>query len=393
MTTSVLHRLIPKSALRNMDPEHNPRVTNMELFFDLVYVFSIIQLSHFLLAHNTWHGALEALTLFAAVWWAWNYTSWATNWLNPDHASGRALIVVLMACALLMAIAMPLAYSTRAGLFVGAYVTMALVRAGYMAILFRGERMGQNYKQLFAWSAFSGLFWIAGALSPDARLMLWICAVIIDYSAPYTGFWLPGKGSTPMESWPLRGLHLLERNQQVFIISLGESILLLGGLLVGHALHADTLIAAGIGFLLIVSLWWIYFIQLSETGEHRFAQTTDHTRMARAGLAYAHGVMVGGAIVVAVAIELMVAHPHDAVHMPTAIIAAAGPSLFLLGSVLFHRTMAHKIPLSSLIAIAVLCGWSWLAVQLHASGLVLGAGVLFVMAVVAACGRANEAHR
>ncbi|UTD54147.1 low temperature requirement protein A [Halomonas sp. MS1] len=388
MKATIFHNLAPKAALRNIGPGETPRVTNVELFFDLVYVFAIIQLSHFLLAHDNWVGALEAVTLFAAAWWAWNYTSWATNWLDPDHASGRVLMIVLMACALLMAIAIPHAFSSRAGLFVGAYVAMALIRAGYMSIVFRGEQMGRNYAQLCAWSAISGVFWIAGVVFPSARLELWIIAVVIDYSAPYVGFWLPGQGATPMDSWPLRGLHLLERNQQVFIIALGESILLMGGLLVSQSLGAGVIAAAAIGFLLIITLWWIYFVHLAEAGEHSFEHAADHTRLARAGLAYAHGVMVCGAIVVAVAIELIVAHPHDAIHTPTALFAFAGPTIFLVGSAMFHRTMASKLPVCYLLAGVALAAWAWLALTMHLNGLWLGGGMLVVMITLAA-----TAHR
>lgn len=378
----VLDRIVPQGALR--DPAQPPRVTNMELFFDLVYVFTIIQLSHYLLAHQTWGGALEALTLFAAVWWAWNYTAWATNWLDPNHGSGRLVMAVLMGCALLMAVAMAQAFDARAGLFVGAYVAMAVIRAGYMALVFRGQRMGRNYAQLLAWSGISGAVWIAGAVLPEHRLALWIAAVGIDYAAPYLGFWLPRLGATPMESWPLRGLHLFERNQQVFIIALGESILLLGGLLAKQPLGAAVVAAAALGFLLIVALWWIYFVDLAEAGEHRFVHAADHARLARAGLAYAHGVMVAGAIVMAVAIELIVAHPLEAVHGPTALIAFAGPTLFLAGSALFHRTMAERLPVSHLAAVAVLAVWAGLALALHLSGLWLGVGVLAVMLTLAA---------
>jgi low temperature requirement protein LtrA len=243
--------------------------------------------------------------------------------------------------------------------------------------------MGQNYAQLCAWSAISGLFWIAGALLPDQRAWLWIVAVLLDYAAPYLGFWLPKYGATPMESWPLRGLHLLERNQQVFIIALGESVLLLGGLLVEKPLHADVIAAATLGFLLILTLWWIYFVHLSETGEHGFSHSADHTRLARAGLAYAHGVMVCGAIVMAVAIELIVGHPLDAVHLPVAVIAASGPSIFLAGSAMFHRTMAQKLPLNYLIAVLALGVWSFAALTLHLNGLWLAAGVLAVMVALA----------
>jgi low temperature requirement protein LtrA len=387
MRLSVFHRFIPISALRNLAPEETPRVTTMELFFDLVYVFSIIQLSHFLLAHTSWLGALEAVTLFAAVWWAWNYTAWAANWVNPDHPSGRGLMIVLMGCALVMAIAMPQAFDERAGLFAGAYVAMAVIRATYMAFVCRGQVMGRNYAQLGAWSALSGLFWIAGAMFAEARLALWMIAVLLDYSAPYLGFWLPGRGATPMESWPLKGLHLFERNQLIFIIALGESILLLGGLLVDHPLHPDTVLAAIIGFALIVTLWWIYFVDLSEPAEHRFEQDKAHTRLARAGLAHSHGVAVCGAIVMAVAIELIVAHPHDPIHAPTAIVAFAGPAIFLLGCAMFLRVMAARSRLAYLVAVAALAAWALTAVALHLNGLWLGVGVLAIMLAVAASAR------
>jgi low temperature requirement protein LtrA len=377
---------VPTAALRDLGPEDTPRVTNMELFFDLVYVFTIIQLSHYLLGHANWLGALEYATLFAAVWWAWNYTAWAANWVNPDHPSGRALMVVLMGCALLMAIAAPQAFSDRAGLFAGAYVAMALIRASYMALVFRGQVMGRNYAQLGVWSAISGLFWIAGAIVEPLRLALWILAVVIDYAAPYAGFWLPGKGAAPMASWTLKGLHLFERNQLIFIIALGESILLLGGYLVSHDIHFDTGLAALTGFLLIVTLWWIYFVDLAEPGEHRFEHETDHTSLARAGLAYAHGVAVCGAIITAVAIEMIVAHPHDAIHAETAIIAFAGPSVFLLGCTIFHRVTAERLRALYLLAVAALAAWGWVALSMHLNGLWLGAGVLAIMMGIAGLG-------
>ena len=382
-----LDRFIPTECLRPQDSGAEARVTTLELFFDLVYVFTIIQLSHYLLHHLSWHGAVEAATLFAAIWWAWNYTAWSANWMNPDHPSGRALMVILMGFALLMAIAVPKAFGDRALLFALAYSAMALIRAFYMSRLFRGQQMGQNYAQLGTWSALSSLFWIAGALLPDLRLILWIIAVMVDYAAPYAGFWVPGKKPTPMDSWPLRGLHLFERNQLVFIIALGESILLLGAMLTEHDLQADVIMAGIVGFLLIVSIWWIYFVDLSEPGEHRFSHSADHARLARAGLAYAHGVMVCGAIVTAVAIEMIVAHPHDAIHAPNAVVAFAGPSLFLLGCAIFHRTMAEAFRLGYAVAIVALGLWCWFALSLHLTGLLLGLGVLIILVALAALGQ------
>ena len=379
MSTSPLSRLAPTSALRQLKADETPNVTNMELFFDLVYVFTIIQLSHYLLEHQSWLGALQFAILFAAVWWAWNYTAWATNWLNPDHKAGRLFMVVLMACALLMAIAMPYAYSETATLFVGAYIVMGLFRAGYMALLFRGQQMGQNYAQLFTWSAIAAIFWIAGAVFPESRTVLWLIAVLIDYTAPFTGFWLPSLGATSMDSWPLSGLHLLERNQQVFIIALGESILLLGGTLVGTTISFTVGLAAAFGFGSIVLLWWLYFVRTTSAGEEVFEQEGDHTELARSGLAYSHGVMVCGAIIVAVAIEQIIAHPDSAVHLPVVIVTTLGPIIYLLGSVLFYRSLTGQVPLRYLLAIATLAVWGVVAALLHVSGLVLGVGVFAIL--------------
>lgn len=388
-----LDRIAPKAALGARDGGSGVRVTNTELFFDLVYVFSIIQLSHFLLEHQSWTGALQALTLFAAVWWSWNYTAWATNWVHPNHPAGRVLVIVLMACALAMAVAMPEAFSERAGLFVAAYVLMAIVRAAYMALLFRGERMGRNYAQLGAWSAMSGMLWIAGAVLDEYRLPFWIAAVIVDYTAPFVGFWLPRFGITPISTWPLSGLHLLERNQQVFIIALGESVLLLGGTLAGAPLDSGRILAAAVGFLWIVTLWWIYFIDASERGEHAFLHQTDHTRLARSGLAFAHGIMVCGAIVVAVAIETIIAHPEEPAHVQTILFAVSGPSLFLLGSTVFYRTMAAHVPLGYLAAVIALVAVGAGVYLLHASGLVLGLGIVAVMVALAAIVQSHHSAR
>jgi low temperature requirement protein LtrA len=391
MSSSLLARLFPVASLRTRDESGHLKVTTLELFFDLVYVFTIIQLSHYLLENQTWSGALEAATLFAAVWWAWNYTAWAANWINPDHTAGRVFMLFLMACALLMAVAIHYAFGYRAGLFVFAYVTMALVRAGYMAIVMRGTQMGQNYMQLCAWSGLSGLFWIPGALSESLRLQLWIIAVLIDYAAPYASFWLPRYGKTPMETWTLKGLHLLERNQLIFIIALGESILLLGGTMVRADLDGVIVLTGAIGFLLIISLWWLYFVHSGEDGEEAFEHEAEQTKLARAGLAYAHGIMVCGAIVVAVAFEAIIAHPLEAVHLPSIIIAVAGPLIFLAGSILFRRTISRAIPTTYVLPFIALPIIGFMVNAAHASGLLLGFGVMITMLLTALLQPRNRA--
>ena len=116
-----------RSLLRNHGGGH-ASVSNLELFFDLVYVFAITQLSHFLLVHLDWMGAAQTAILFFAVWWAWMYTTWATNWIDPDRAANRFLIGAVMLSSLVLACALPGAFGPKGWQFVAAYLTVQIGR-------------------------------------------------------------------------------------------------------------------------------------------------------------------------------------------------------------------------------------------------------------------------
>ncbi len=335
--------LAPRSVHRDRPVGEAVEVGPIELFFDLVYVFIIIQMSHHLLEHLTWTGALQTAVLFAAVWWAWNYSAWAMNWLEPGDARVRVLLAVLMLAALGMGVALPHAFEETAGLFVGSYVALQVIRSGYLVLAFRGHDavMRRNYEQLLAWSVFASVFWVAGVFAGgDARLVWWLVAVVVDYVAPWVGFVVPGRGPTPMSAWSLRAEHLAERNRLVFIISLGETILILGFTLSGmEALSVGAVTATVLGFVLLVLLWWVYFDHMVPD------QPDDPGRSAEAGraaFAYGHAAMVGGAIVVAVAIELVVAHPHGHVDVPMVLTMVAGPLLYLAGNLVALRAQAGE---------------------------------------------------
>jgi low temperature requirement protein LtrA len=263
----------------------------MELFFDLVYVFAVTQLSHHLLEHLTVRGAVETLVLFLAVWWAWNYTAWATNWIDPDHPAVRGLLVVLMLISLVMAVKIPRAFGEEGLGFATAYVALQAVRSAFMVVAFRGQRMGRNYAQLLAWTGIAGIAWVAGAFVPgDGRLLVWIGALVLDYGAPLHGFALPGLGRTPMRAWTLAGGHLAERNQQVVLIALGESILATGATFGELPARAPIVTAFVVGFVGTVSLWWLYFVRYAEEGARAITHAPDPARLGRAGYAYAHGI-------------------------------------------------------------------------------------------------------
>ncbi|WP_196807290.1 low temperature requirement protein A [Candidatus Solirubrobacter pratensis] len=351
-------------------------MTATELFFDLVYVFAVTQLSHLLLGHLTPRGALETAVLLAAVWWAWNYTAWATNWIDPDRPPVRALLIGLMLLSLIMSAAIPEAFDGRGLQFAGAFVAMGLVRGAFMVYALRGSRMGRNYAQLTAWTAIAGAVWIVGALlDGDARLATWLLALALDYAAPLHGFQLPGAGRTPTADWTLAGGHLAERGQLVVLIALGESLLAAGKTFSDLETEPAVVFAFVSGFFMSVSLWSAYFIRSAQEGARVISQATDPTRVARSAYAYAHGLMVGGIIVAAVGIDLAIEHPGGQTATSTAATILGGPGLYLLGSALFNWSLTGIPPTSRLAGVAVLALLSPVA-------LVAGPAALLCMAAV-----------
>jgi len=363
----------------------------MELFFDLVYVFAITQLSDFLYDQTTVRGAVQALVLFTAVWWAWNYTAWATNWIDPDRPPVALLMIVLMAISLVMSAAVPEAFGSRGFPFAAAYVALQLTRSAFVTWAFpRGDRMRRNYAQLLAWSAIAGVVWIVGAFVPtDARIPVWLAAIALDIGAPIHGFRLPGFGATPIEDWTLAGAHLAERCQLVLMIALGESVLRVGltfSLGRGSATE-DT--AFLLGFVTTAALWATYFLQHAEQGAAAIARSpADAARVGRAAYAYAHAIMVAGVIVVAVAVHHTIADPGGGVSAASGATMLAGPVLYLAGLVLFKHEVGRGAigpPLAGIAALAVLT-----VPALFVDRLVLCAAVAVVLVALAiGAGRAD----
>ena len=354
----------------------------VELFFDLVYVFAIIQLSHLLIEHLSWTGAAQTVVVFAAVWWGWNYTAWAMNWLDPSRTGVQLLSGVLMLAALGMAIAIPSAFGDGAWLFIGCYLFMGVLRPVFMMITYRGHQLAANYRMLLLWTLLAGVFWMAGALlPPEWRLFAWLVAVLVDYAAPLAQYRLPGLGSAPMHTWDTDPEHLAERNRLVFIIALGESVLLMGGSVVAHGhLTVPLAISVLVGFASLFALWWNYFALAGPDT----AGGNSSTRALRSAYAYAHALMVLGAILVAVSIELRLTHDH--LTPASILITTAGPFVYLTGNVLFLRSRFGRLARSRFIAMALLVAIAVLALLFaeHLPVLVLSLAVLAVTATLAA---------
>jgi low temperature requirement protein LtrA len=332
--------------VRRRDAAEEQRATTLELFYDLVFVFAITQVSQLLLEHLTWEGVWHASLVLLVVWWAWNYTTWVTNELDPESIVVRALLIGLMLASLLMAVAIPEAFGTRALLFVGSYVTIQVGRHTFLTFVSaeRGTIERERASRILTWFVAAGVLWIAGGIaSGPARTALWLAALAIDYSAPLVLFWVPGRRRLTGSAWTVETAHFVERFQLFMIIALGESIVVTGATSAKLALDTARVAAFGLAFLATAALWWLYFTYVATIAGRRLELADDRTRLARDGYTYLHVVMVAGIIVAAVGDELTIAHPTA--RLPAAEVAAvvAGPAIYLLAHVLFRLRMAGSV--------------------------------------------------
>jgi low temperature requirement protein LtrA len=331
---------------RNRDVGEAQRATALELFYDLVFVFAITQVSHLVLDDLSWLGAGEALLALLVVWWAWNYTTWVTNELDPDSIAVRLLLIWLMLLTLVLAIAIPDAFGERALLFAGSYVAIQLSRHLFLTFVAasRGTIERERAGRILFWFVVAGIFWIAGAFAEDgARAALWILALVIDLIAPLHLYSIPGRPRLSPTTWEVETAHFAERFQLFVIIALGETIVLTGATTAGLDLDIARMAAFALAFAATAALWWLYFDYVTRIAERRLALAPNRTELARDGYTYLHAVLVAGIILAAVGDELVIAHPADELSRAELLAVVGGPALYLLGHALFRLRMAGSI--------------------------------------------------
>ena len=334
---------MPRAGLRRSD-EDELRVTNLELFFDLVYVFAITQLSQFLLGHLDAGGAAKTLLLLLVVWWAWGYTTWMTNWFDPDAIPVRLVLIAVMLASLGMSIAIPQAFGDRALLFAGSYVALQAVRNCFVVwATADDDPLRAGFQRILAWGLAAGALWIAGALAPEPwRIPIWIAALAVDYAGPALRYWTPGLGRSEFSEWVIEGGLFAERFQLFVIIVLGESIVVTGATASKLDLDLSTAIAIAVAFAGSAALWWLYFDYVAGGSSRRLRAIEDAGRAGRDAFTYVHILLIAGIIVTAVADEIVIAHPEHVLHGADLAVAIAGPALYLLGHVAFRWRMIGR---------------------------------------------------
>ncbi|MEJ0075676.1 MAG: low temperature requirement protein A [Alphaproteobacteria bacterium] len=349
------------SQLRVRRGHEHHRVTFVELFFDLVFVFAITQLSHGLLAHLTPLGVLQTAILMLAVWWAWIDNAWITNWLDPERAPVRLLLFLLMLLGLFVSAAIPKAFDERAAAFALAYGALEITPKLFMLWALKRHDRGnyRNFLRISVWRVLGAACWVAGGFVPaEARLPVWTLALAIDTASPILGFWVPGLGRSTTADWTVEGAHMAERCGLFVIIALGESILITGATFAELTWDAVTLAAFANGFIGSTAMWAVYFNIGAERSSRAVAASDDPGRLARSGYTYMHIPIVAGIIVAAVADELTLHHPGGHTDIKTAAVILGGPALYLAGNLMFKWLTAPHPPLSHMVGLGLLAALS-----------------------------------
>lgn len=374
-----------RSLLRERDPHQHHRVTFVELFFDLVFVFAITQISHTLLAHFTALGVLQTAILMFAVWWVWVFTSWITNWLDPEQTPVRVMLFGLMIAGLLLSTSIPKAFESRGLAFAIAFVAMQVGRSlFFLAVVPRSETGHRNnFRRISVWLSVSGIFWIAGGLAdPESRIGLWLVALAIEYSGPAMRFRTPGLGASTIQEWAVEGGHMAERCALFIIIALGESIVVTGATFSEAAWTTPTVAAFIVALVGSIAMWWVYFHIGAEAGSEHISHAKDSGRLARLAYTYIHLPIVAGIVVSAVGDELLLAHPIGHTGAKEMLSMIGGPLLYLAGVILFKRSIRGHLQLSHLVGIGLLVILIPFAHML--SPLALSAATTVIMLIVAA---------
>jgi low temperature requirement protein LtrA len=310
---------------------YEQRVTPLELFFDLVFVFAITRVTA-LMAHDlTWSSIGEGLLVLAALWWGWAAYAWLTNYVASDDGPARVVVIVAMAAMVLVALAVPEAFGDHALLFAGGYLVM---RMGHLGLYWAASRDQADVHAAVATlfpTAVTGPLLLIGAAFADGALQatLWLVALALDYGGP----WVRG-----VAGYRMHPAHFAERFSLIVIIALGESIVAIGVGAGDEPLDTAIAVAAVLSLITSAALWWAYFDVVAPMAQHRLAELGGAARntLGRDSFAYLHLPLIAGIELFALGVEEVVGHVGEELPLEGAAALAGGVALYLLAHVAFR---------------------------------------------------------
>ncbi|MQB19464.1 hypothetical protein DXT90_02330 [Agrobacterium tumefaciens] len=340
------------------DDDESQKATFPELFFDLVFVFALIQLSYTLTEDFGATALYEAAILILALWWLWVHITWLTNLLNTDKGPVRMFLFGLMFAGVLLAIALPKAFESQGIIFASIYTVMQLSRSLFGLYVFHGVDHGNSktFGRITVWLVVSSFFWIAGGLTDSLtyRLLLWTVAIAIEYIGPLVRYYVPGIRAHDDEQILLSGEHLAERCALFVIICLGETILTTGKTATEYMNSGLTFVVFCAAFLSTVIMWWIYFHHGQEQASEKAEETAEPEKIVQNLFNYGHLPIVAGIILTAVGEDFSLSNSHDAATLRESLAIMGGPILFLLGNIGVKVAASHVRPVSHFVGVGVL---------------------------------------
>lgn len=304
-------------------------VTTLELFFDLVFVFAVTQLSHVLVKELNVLGLVQVVLMFGVLWWMYGGYAWLTNTLTPTTAGRRLLLLVGMGGFFMVALATPTAFKGGGVLWGLGYLVLVLA---HVTLYAQGN---PNILRVLPANLLAAvLIIVAGILDHGpAVYVLWTLALLVPIAQPYI---VPAGGL-----FSIQPTHIVERHGLLVMITIGESVIAVGAG-AGHAhLDAGLVVAALLGLALAAAVWWSYFARDDVRAEESLTAADDvrRTQMTMFGYFYAHIPLVVGIIVAAAGMGTAVGHAWDGLHTGPALALAGGVALYLAGDVAFRRTV------------------------------------------------------
>ena len=310
------------------------RVTPLELFFDLAFVFAFTQVTSLLVDDPTWGGVLRGMLVLAALWWAWCGYAWLTSTLDVDEGGVRLAMLASMGAILFAALAVPGAFGDDAVLFGVVYLLVRVLHLVLYAIVSRDDPDLRTALLRIVPTELLGasLLVLAGFLDGDTRIGVWVLALTIDYFGPAVrGF----------HGWRIAPEHFAERHGLIVLIALGESIIAIG-VGAGLELVPRVMVAAALGIVVVFALWWLYFDVAAIFARSRLMQASgvEQTRLALQSYSYLHLPMFAGIVLFALGLETALHDVGEALDTVPAAALCGGASLYLLGHVasLFQTT-------------------------------------------------------
>jgi len=372
-----------RDVLRPTDSPRADRVTYVELFFDLVFVLALTQLSAYLYENQTPQGAFEGVIMVCALWWAWVSTTWVTNWLDPVKLPVRGTVIALAFVALVMSVSIAEAFGDRAWAFAIAYVVFQVGRTGFIvwATARHDRAVARDFALVLGWTVAGGVLWIVGALLPlSLQLPFWAAALGLELFGTVLGFPIPGRGRVLLRSWDLSGPHIAERTALFVLIALGEGLLVTGFAFVAKESSASSIAAMVTAFVAAAAAWWIYFDHGERVGAEAIEASDEPARLARTAYTWVHLLIIAGIVLMSVGDKEMLSLP-DQRGLAATIVVVGAPILFLTGTVLFRRVLEGRwarAQLLGLLALVLLAGASLAVPVLDALTLSITTAILLV---------------